>query len=366
MKVMNLKITLVVAVAITLPAFAGEDVPTDEGEESAESAPEEPAPNAVPVDSAVAPQSATTVAEAAPAAITVATIEAAPAPNPAGTAYDFIAEGAKRVNVREGDFSLQPPVGWEVYVNLPSLSLLMQVPHKQGEKYQRTIQVASFAGPRYMDEVTAKEYEDVIVRKFSVASSSIEDYRIRNHLPIEMSDGRQGLLFYTEFKIDDVALMQAHILVSSQTRHYLLTFSDVAEHFENEAASQFLTEAWDSMISVQLSSKTPARFESAAYIGIVAGAALLLGLLVFGFRQWRSGREYRDFANGKEGAVDEKSSVSSIHSGVSLIDSAVSQLKPKGKPSKKSKDQGDSSVQTMESRFTSDVEKFDTRDDKAV
>lgn len=336
MKVTQTKFVLLAALALVPAAHAGEDeIPVDEGE--------------------------ATEAAAEPAAETQA-----PAPDSSKGAYDFVAEAGKRVTVREGDFSMQPPVGWEVYVNLPSLSLLMQVPHTKGEKYQRTIQVASFSGSRFIDEVTAKEYEDVIVRKFSVASASIEDYRIRNHMTIEMADGRQGLLFYTEFKIDDVPLMQAHILVSSETRHYLMTFSDVAEHFESDAASRFLTEAWDAMISVELSTKTPARFESAAYIGIAAGVAGLIGLLVFGFRQWRSGREYRDFANGKEGDVDEKSGVSSIHSGVSLMDSSVSRVKSKHQSKKKGKDDDVTTGQPMESRFTSDVKKIDTKDDIAV
>jgi hypothetical protein len=363
MKVAQTRLAWLFAAMVAWPAYAGEDeIPVDDGEpvqgEGAQVAPE-----------AEATAEASVAAEAA-AAQANAPEASASAPNPTDPKkpnYDFIAEAGKRVEIREGDFSLQPPVGWEVYVNLPSLSLLMQVPHTPGERYQRTIQVASFSGPRYIDEVTAKEYEDVIVRKFSTASASIVDYRMRNHMTIEMADGRQGLLFYTEFKIDDVPLMQAHILVSSADRHYLMTYSDVAEHFESEAATQFLTEAWDSMISVQLSTKTPARFESAAYIGIAAGVVVLLGLALFGFRQWRSGREYRDFANGKE-AFDDKSGVSSIHSGVSLMDttgSAVSQIQPSKAKSKK-KDKAETSAQTMASRFTGEEESIHTKDDMAV
>ncbi len=322
MKVTKWKISLLFTAALAVPAYAGEVE--------------------IPVEPAAAP----------------ALVDANK------PAYDFVAKDGKRVSVRDGDFSMQPPPGWEVYVNLPGLSLLMQVPHKAGEKYQRTIQVASFSDSRYIDEVTAKEYEKVIVRKFSVASTSIEDYRIRNHMTIEMADGRQGLLFYTEFKIDNVPLMQAHILVSSATRHYLMTFSDVADHFESDAASQFLTEAWDAMISVQLSTKTPARFESAVYFGGATAIIVLIGLLIVGIRKWRSGLEYRDFANGKEGDGGGKSSVSSLHSGVSLMDSNVSQIRASSKAQKRNK--AETKAQSMESRFTSDVKKIDTKDDLAV
>lgn len=210
---------------------------------------------------------------------------------------DFVAEGS-RVTVKEGDFSLAPPRGWEVYAHNPSLTLLMQVPHQPGMKYQRTIQVASFSGPRYIDEVTAKEYEEVIVRKFSAATASVEGYRIRNHMSIEMADGRDGLLFYTEFMLDGVNLMQAHILVSSKDRHYLMTYTDVAEHFESDSANRFLTEAWDAMISVQLGSRTPSRFQAAIFLGIGIGGLLIASLVFLGLRRWRSGRQYRDYADG--------------------------------------------------------------------
>ncbi len=352
MKVTNLKFALLFTAVLAVPAYAGEDeIPVDDGEAQV-------IPDA---EEAATPEGTTIVAEHTAAPVPAAAEQTAAAPvDPGKNAYDFVAAGGKRVSVRDGDFSMQPPTGWEVYVNLPSLSLLMQVPHKAGEKYQRTIQVASFSDSRYIDEVTAKEFEDVIVRKFSVASSSIEDYRIRNHMTIEMADGRQGLLFYTEFKIDDVPLMQAHILVSSATRHYLMTFSDVADHFESDAASQFLTEAWDAMISVQLQTKAPTRFESAVYFGGGTALVVLFGLLIVGLRKWRSGREYRDFANGKEGDGDDKSGVSSIHSGVSLMDSNISRIKSSPKSKKKAE------AEAMESHFTSDVKKIDTKDDMAV
>ena len=237
-----------------------------------------------------------------------ATGAAAAAPSPAAAAAtsinpgtagkpDLISNG-ERVSVRDGDFSVTPPKGWEVYEHLGDLTLLMQMPHQDGVKYQRTIQVASFSNPRFIDETTAKEYEEVITRKFAATSAAIEGYRIRNHLVIDMADGRQGLLFYSEFTLDNVALMQAHILVSSAGRHYLMTYTDVAEHFESEAANQYLTEAWDSMISVQLGAPTPGRFTEIIYGAAAAVATVFLTLGIVWFRRYRAARQYRDYADG--------------------------------------------------------------------
>lgn len=207
---------------------------------------------------------------------------------------DFISDGT-RIELKDKEFAITPPSGWEVYTNRSNLSLLMQVPYEPNQKYQRTIQVAAFSGPRFIDETTAKEYEDIIVRKFSEASILVTDYRIRNHMTIDLVDGRLGLLFYSEFSIDGVDLMQAHILVSSAARHYLLTYTDLASHFEDDKANDFLTEAWNSMISVQLAGPSPTRFDAVSKVGVGAGALLVFCLTVWGVRRVLAGRKYQSY-----------------------------------------------------------------------
>jgi hypothetical protein len=243
---------------------------------------------------------------AAPAEPVVETSQTPPVVEPqmtsSGTAQGaptLIATGAQRVFVKENDFAIVPPKDWEVYTDISGLTMLMQVPHKVGDLYQRTIQVASFSGPRYMDEVTAEEFDETIVRKFRATSASIEDYRVRNHMDVEMADGRDALLFYTEFTLNEVALMQMHVLVSSQTRHYLITYTDLAEHFEKDDANQYLTEAWGAITSVQLGTRTPLRHETFLVIGGGVGGILLLVGIFFGTRAWLSGRKYAQYADGK-------------------------------------------------------------------
>jgi hypothetical protein len=213
--------------------------------------------------------------------------------------YDFISDG-QRLEVEDKGFSIIAPRGWEVYTKQANLSLLMQVPFEKGMKYQRTIQVAAFSGPRFMDEVTAKEYEGIIVRKFSQASILISEFRVRNHMAIDMADGRPGILFYSEFSIEGVDLMQAHVLVSAPEKHYLLTYTDLAGHFEDEQANQYLTEAWESIISVQLSGPTPGRFQTVAAFGAIALGLVLLAIAVWFIRSWQAGRQYRDYSNRRD------------------------------------------------------------------
>ena len=281
--------------AIAAPADAAQPGAVD-------AAPAEPAAIAAPADAAQ--PGAVDAAEHTQGVSTSAGDTGSNGPGPASAGSlggemtgkpDRIGTG-ERVVVRDGDFSMIPPNGWEVYEHLNDLTLLMQMPHQSGLKYQRTIQVASFARPRYIDETTAKEYEEVITRKFSATSAAVDGYRIRNHMVIDMADGRQGLLFYSDFSLDSVALMQAHILVSSADRHYLMTFTDVAEHFESDAAKQFLTEAWDAMISVQLGAPTPGRFSMITYGAVAAGAALAVIFVLVWIRRRRAAHQYSNFA----------------------------------------------------------------------
>lgn len=235
--------------------------------------------------------------------------------------YDFIADG-KRLDIKEKGFSIEPPAGWEVFTTHPGLTLLMQTPHDKKIKYQRTIQVAALNGPRYMDSVTAKEYEGYISENFSGASKNIEDFRVRNHLSIEMADGRPALLFYTEYKVNGLQLMQAHILISNDKKHFLMTFTDVAEHFENDDSSQFLTEAWDALTSVKLKGSAPTRFFESVVIYGVAGGLLLLCLIFFLVRHFSSGAKFKRHQDGhgledvELTQPDEKFVTHSSHPGV--------------------------------------------------
>ena len=230
------------------------------------------------------------------AALPPPVVAAAKATDATGANPEAVTGDGSRITLREGDFSIVPPKGWEINAQRPDLTLLAQPPMQNGVKYQRTLQVASFAGPRYIDAVTAKEFEEKIPRMFAQSSQLVSDYRVRNQVPVDLSDGRKGLLFYTEFTIDQVNLMQAHILISSLSRHYLLTFTDLAEHFEGDGANQYLTEAWDSMVSTKLGSVTPQRFVGMVYGGISLAVILVLGVFLIALRRRRAGREFRAYA----------------------------------------------------------------------
>jgi hypothetical protein len=257
--------------------------------------------------------------------------------DPPVNSFDLISNG-ERIQVKEGDFSITPPNGWEVFTNHPSLTLLMQVPHEPSLKYQRTIQVASFGGKKYIDDVTAREFEKIIVSKFSQLTASIEGYEVREHRVVDMADGREGILFYTDFTLDGVTMMQAHILVSSDIRHYLLTFTDLRDHFEKEEFSQYLNEAWTSMISAELAGAMGSsvlstlglakykRFQTLILFGL-STVGMILFLLIFNLaRKKFSGNRFGSYREEEDGGDSDTLPESKLQSSMPVSDISQSAM----------------------------------------
>lgn len=206
------------------------------------------------------------------------------------------AEG-QRIRVGEKGFSIIPPPGWDVVKDHPNLSLVLQIPETQKETYRRTIQVAVGNEKVFIDDISAKQFQEKIESQFS-SLPGIGEYRIRSQIDVNMLDGRKGHLFYAEFESNGKRMMQAHIVVSSESRFYLLTYTDLADHFEKEEHAEILAQAWDAMISVELDSPTPVRFKE-VYWGL--GFISLLALVLFSaFFQRKRGlsRRMEEIANG--------------------------------------------------------------------
>jgi|GEM_PF-4818950 len=269
------RIAASIAFALLVLYAAGLRAESGATEEPTAVAVPESEPVQVPVESEVTetetePSAADAVKPSLPPPVNRIQDRAAPATSGVSekVATQVVVSNGQRIEVGEKGFSITPPEGWEIVHNVGVATVLLQAQKQAGMTYQRSIQVMAFESPRFIDQTTAKEFEEYLVKKFSEVSAAIEDYRIRNNTDIEMSDGRKGILFYSEFKFDGVAMMQAHVLVSSKTRHYLTTYTDIAEHFEQEENQAYLAEAWGAMTSLELDSGTPNRFEGPMFAGI--------------------------------------------------------------------------------------------------
>jgi hypothetical protein len=244
----------------------------------------------------------------------------------------FFSKG-ERVFLEEKGFSIIPPVGWEVHKNLPGISLLFQVP-KKGVKYQRTIQVVWGQETYAMDEFTEEEFAKTLIERRSKAYGNT-GYRLRNKLPITLEDGTKALLYYTEFEYDTFPMMELHILVSSATGHFLMTYTDLAKFFEEQGPDSMLDVAYNSMTSAKLDSKPAGRFDFLIRIGI----GIFAFLMFWGVVRFIQGRHSFDDMSDDDG--DYKEPKSEVFRAPSGHDDGgedwtreMSQKKPKAVPGK--------------------------------
>jgi hypothetical protein len=219
-----------------------------------------------------------------------------------------IADG-QPVTIEDKGFTMTPPTGWEVSKTYPNTTLLLQAPKAATDKYRRTIQVMSFIDPVYVDDLFAEGFESTIIRKFSEASDSIRGYKIRNRSPVELKNGTLGYLFYAEFTVGTFGLMQMHVLVSSADRHFLMTFTDLAEYFDTQTAPEdHLNEAWQALGSVALESSGPTRLAGPITMLLAAAILTILASVLTFLRRRKAVKQYGDEMHELESGPAEGSS----------------------------------------------------------
>lgn len=203
-----------------------------------------------------------------------------------------IADG-KTVQVPEKGFSLIPPKLWEYRTDLPNLSLFAQAPKEKGNKYQRTIQVMVRNAPLSIDETTATQVEEELVKVFGQGASGVVNFHVRNHEIVELTNHSKGILYYTGLTLDGIELMQIHVLTSSDSRHYISTFTDLAEHFDKGSDSPVLMTAWEALSSIEVQGSAPKRFQTPITVFAIIGSFVLLGFAIMTIRSISSAKQYR-------------------------------------------------------------------------
>lgn len=330
--------SLFVACILTLPVYATEDaeetvstpaesetqsqepavvaplddtVTTDESvrsdENNAEPLQSDSKPKAVKKSNSVTPTKKITEEPAA-------SVSAVESPQPAQIPPGSEVSQGEKISIDGKGFTIQPPVGWIVQRDHPRLSLMIMAP-VAANQYPPNISVVRFSGPMLIGSDSAEKFGDKIVKGFTQASSTLQGYSLRGSEPIKLADGRDALLFYTEYQDGERKMMQAHVLASSKTNHYLLTYTDIADNFvsgSESSSSQVFTNAWTSMVSLELDSGSP---EPAKTVTIAL--AVLAGIIVVWFtvafiRNRRAAAQYRQFSDMGQRTKDDGDFMSSV------------------------------------------------------
>lgn len=220
----------------------------------------------------------------------------------------------QRITIEGKGFSIVPPAGWIVQRDIHRVSLSLVLPVPEG-KYPSNINVIRFPGSKLMNRETEESFGEKIVKDFPATSPTIESYSLRNSQQIDLADGRKAILYYTDFLGSGRKMMQAHILASSQSNHYLITYTDTAENFEANPEGvqpELFSLAWGSLVSLELDSPNPTPSRELSWIlGIVGG--IVISWFIFAFvRNRRAAAEYRQFADRGHTPSDNDELISSL------------------------------------------------------
>lgn len=213
------------------------------------------------------------------------------------------------VEVSKFGIKVTPPKDWEVITNHPTLTLVMQ---EQADKkvvydkpiFQRNITLSLTHQPSPIDEQRAKELEAEITANFGNSALST-DLKILEHKFFQFNDKEKGILVYSTFKSGEFDMMQAHVLLSDSQRQYILNYIDLADRFSKD---ETFNKAWQSMVSIEISSPAPKRYQDLIVYGGSAGFLVLLMIAFFVYRNRRFTKSFmadadRIYEDGDEGFV---------------------------------------------------------------
>lgn len=212
-------------------------------------------------------------------------------------------DGETSVVLEDKGFTIKPPSGWLYSKEVPRVSLMAKAA-EEGE-YLRTIQVMSFDGARELNDATIEEFQSWLVTTFGKQDARIADYAVRNYLPVDLESGLKAYLFYTEFKLTGADLMQMHVVVSSEDRTFVTTFTDLAKFFDVEdSPSEHLNEAWAAVNTIQLQAPLVPATTQAAWFGGLAILCLMGGGALWWYRRSQLVKQFANLEATVEGQSD--------------------------------------------------------------
>jgi len=191
----------------------------------------------------------------------------------------FISDGSE-VEVKKLGIKISPPSGWEVVTDSPNISLIIQEPEPEQVVYdkaifRRNITVAAVHKPAPIDEQRAARLKDELLNSFG--KEGVQNFEVIEHKFFNYKSKDDGLLAYTSFNIGEFQMMQMHVLLSGDSKQFLLTYTDLADRFSD---TKYFDQAWNTMAGMTVSGQPPRRYlKEALILGVAIGMLILLLLL---------------------------------------------------------------------------------------
>lgn len=217
----------------------------------------------------------------------------------------FISEG-NTVAISDVAINITPPAGWEVFTDNPNLSLIMKevaLEEKTKDyskpKFRRNITVAATHEGTPIDEKRATILKEQMSETFA-KDPAVSNFEVLEHKFFDYKGKNDGLILYSALNLGEFPMMQMHILVSGLNRQFLLTYTDLASNFQN---TQAFEQAWNSMVSIEVTGPAPKRYQELIRYGSLAGGAILLLLIALGIKR-RSTKKLFDMEDDLDEDLD--------------------------------------------------------------
>ena len=212
--------------------------------------------------------------------------------------------------LKDAGFEITPTQGWQISTDRGP-SLVLEEPEKSVKnirikdakgkniitRFRRYITVAKKNVPAPMDEMTIKTLTADLMEQFG-GNGLITNYNVTQTEFFDYRDDKKALLAYAHYYMGDVAMMHMHVLLSSDDKQYLATYSDFAKRLQQN--DKTFDKAWQMINSIEYEGHPPVRFEQTKLYATVIG--FLLGLFIF-FRiiaRIRSQRRLNSFMREEE------------------------------------------------------------------
>ncbi len=212
----------------------------------------------------------------------------------------FVSDGSRLV-LQGQDIAITPPAGWEILTRAAGMTLVMQEPkieeavkNYDKPKYQRNITIATMQRPSPIDEQRANALKEELTKNFGKPGLA-SNFQIIEHKFFDYRGKQDGLVVYSSMQLGEFPMMQMHVLVSGDERHYLMTYTDLATEFAaNNAAYEH---AWNSMVSLEVAGKAPIRYMEYVPYATAAGVLFLVFSMMGFVRRRLASRSYASDAN---------------------------------------------------------------------
>lgn len=249
------------------------------------------------------------------------------APAPAETAAfpaPFVSDGSP-IKFDQDRAKITPIKGWMVEPKGSGVSVVMKevvtpVPGAPKDYSQpifaRNITVMTINEASPIDEQRAVEFKEQFL-KMAGKQGSMPDLQFTSQKFFNFKGENDGLVFFTQHTSNGFTMMQMHVLVSGDSKQYLLSYNDLANRFSNP---ETYDQAWKAMTSIEVPGIAPIRYAREIKLGGVFFAGLLLLVLPFSFARAMSQRRIRKLAASLQEEWDTGTVSGDFASNVSVLD----------------------------------------------